>query len=115
MVHVVDDQQAMWAERGDCPIETVPFAALGVGEDEVELAGAVQHLERTSAVPQSLASYLGQLALPSGVFFHGGNGEVGAGQQGGRNPGGADAGTGAKLKDPGQYGEQPADGWVARH
>jgi len=27
----------------------VPYAALGVGEDEVELAGALQHLERTGA------------------------------------------------------------------
>jgi hypothetical protein len=43
--HVVDDEQAMRIQGGDRAVESVPFAALSVSEDQVERADPGQQVQ----------------------------------------------------------------------
>ena len=101
--HVVDDQHAVRGQRRDGAVQPFPFTALGISEDEIEAARLAQHVQCVGA-PQfheTRPVTLGGQCRGAGVLFHREDRDVGPRQQRGGYPGGADPGTGAKLKHPG--------------
>jgi hypothetical protein len=120
--HVVHHEQAMRAERGDRAVKACRFAALRIGEYQIEGPGLAKHVKRVahSQVNKLRPGRPGSQGRRLRVLFDGGHRDVRPGQQPTDNPGSTypcastefqNARAGGKVR--GQDGQQPPDGGLA--